>query len=50
MTVLLVEQNANLALRISHRAYVLTNGEITLSGSSIDLLNNQEIKKAYLGH
>jgi branched-chain amino acid transport system ATP-binding protein len=49
MTVLLVEQNANLALKISHRAYVLTNGEITLQGPSAELLSNPEIKKAYLG-
>ena len=50
MTVLLVEQNAYLALKISHRAYVLTNGEITLQGPSSELLSNPEIKKAYLGH
>lgn len=50
MTILLVEQNANLALKISHRAYVLTNGEITLQGKSSDLLSNPEIKKAYLGN
>jgi branched-chain amino acid transport system ATP-binding protein len=49
MTILLVEQNANLALKISHRAYVLTNGEITLQGKSSELLSNPEIKKAYLG-
>lgn len=49
MTILLVEQNAYLALNISNRAYVLTNGEISLQGSAKDLLNNQEIKKAYLG-
>lgn len=49
MTVLLVEQNANLALKTSHRAYVLTNGEITLQGASSELLSNPEIKKAYLG-
>jgi branched-chain amino acid transport system ATP-binding protein len=49
MTILLVEQNANLALKVSHRAYVLTNGEITLQGPSADLLSNPEIKKAYLG-
>lgn len=49
MTILLVEQNANLALKISHRAYVLTNGEITLQGLSSELLSNPEIKKAYLG-
>jgi branched-chain amino acid transport system ATP-binding protein len=50
MTILLVEQNAYLALKISHRAYVLTNGEISLQGSAHELLNNSEIKKAYLGH
>ena len=50
MTVLLVEQNAYLALSISHRAYVLTNGEITLQGPSSELLSNPEIKKAYLGY
>jgi branched-chain amino acid transport system ATP-binding protein len=49
MTILLVEQNANLALKVSHRAYVLTNGEITLQGKSSELLSNPEIKKAYLG-
>jgi branched-chain amino acid transport system ATP-binding protein len=49
MTILLVEQNANLALKVSHRAYVLTNGEITLQGPSAELLSNPEIKKAYLG-
>lgn len=49
MTILLVEQNANLALKVSHRAYVLTNGEITLQGLSAELLSNPEIKKAYLG-
>ena len=50
MTILLVEQNANLALKVSHRAYVLTNGEITLQGKSSELLSNPEIKKAYLGN
>lgn len=50
MSILLVEQNAFLALRVSKRAYVLTNGEITLEGASADLLNNEEVKKAYLGH
>jgi len=50
MSVLLVEQNAYLALSISHRAYVLTNGEITLQGPSSELLSNPEIKKAYLGY
>lgn len=50
MSILLVEQNAYLALNISHRAYVLTNGEITLQGPAHELLSNPEIKKAYLGH
>lgn len=50
MTILLVEQNAFIALSISNRAYVLTNGEISLQGNARDLLNNDEIKKAYLGH
>lgn len=50
MSILLVEQNAYLALNVSHRAYVLTNGEISLQGNAQDLLNNPEIKKAYLGY
>lgn len=50
MTILLVEQNAYLALSVSHRAYVLTNGEISLQGQAKDLLANEDIKKAYLGH
>ncbi len=50
MSILLVEQNANLALRISNRGYVLTNGEISLQGASADLLSNESVKKAYLGH
>lgn len=48
-TILLVEQNATLALEHSHRAYVLASGEISLQGTSSDLLSNPEIKKAYLG-
>lgn len=50
MSILLVEQNAFLALSISSRAYVLTNGEITLQGNPQELLSNPEIKKAYLGY
>ncbi len=50
MSILLVEQNAYLALNISNRAYVLKNGEIALQGLSSELLSNPEIKKAYLGH
>ena len=49
MTVLLVEQNAKMALSISHRAYVLEIGTIALEGSAQDLMNNERIKKAYLG-
>lgn len=48
-TVLLVEQNAKKALSISDRAYVLETGNIVLSGNADDLLNNDSIKKAYLG-
>ena len=48
-TVLLVEQNANRALQIAHRAYVLETGEIVLSGEGKDLLRNEQVKKAYLG-
>ena len=48
-TVLLVEQNAKKALSIAHRAYVLETGRITLSGNACDLLNDEAVKKAYLG-
>ena len=48
-TVLLVELNANRALQIAHRAYVLETGEIVLSGEGKDLLSNEQVKKAYLG-
>lgn len=48
-TVLLVEQNAKKALSISDRAYVLETGKIVLEGMAEDLLNNDSIKKAYLG-
>lgn len=49
MTILLVEQNANQALKIAHRAYVLETGRITLQGSGQDLLTNDEVRKSYLG-
>lgn len=49
MTVLIVEQKAYLTLRMVHRAYVLTNGRISLSGTGEQLLENQEVKHAYLG-
>lgn len=48
-TILLVEQNAKKALSIADRAYVLETGSISLSGNAQDLLNNEEVKKAYLG-
>lgn len=49
MTIFLVEQNANMALKMAHRAYVMENGVVTLEGRAADLLNNNEVKKAYLG-
>jgi branched-chain amino acid transport system ATP-binding protein len=49
ITILLVEQNANLALEISHRGYVLETGRITLADSSDALRMNPEVKRAYLG-
>jgi branched-chain amino acid transport system ATP-binding protein len=49
MTILLVEQNANLALHLAHRGYVLDTGEIAAAGSSAELLGNPEVKRAYLG-
>ncbi|MFN8791825.1 MAG: ABC transporter ATP-binding protein [Bdellovibrionales bacterium] len=48
-TILLVEQNAKQALRVSHRAYVLETGEIPKSGTGKELLENDEIRKSYLG-
>lgn len=48
-TIFLVEQNANQALQIADRGYVLENGKITLSGSAENLLTNEEVQKAYLG-
>ncbi len=52
MTVLLVEQNANQALRVAHRGYVLQHGEITLAGTGAELLASPEVRAAYLegGH
>lgn len=48
-TVLLIEQNASMALTIADRGYVLVNGEILMTGSGRDLLQNDEVKRAYLG-
>ena len=49
MTVFLVEQNANQALRVANRGYVMETGRVTLSGPSEELLANPEVRKAYLG-
>jgi branched-chain amino acid transport system ATP-binding protein len=49
ITILLVEQNANLALSIADRGYVLETGEIKLTGTGKDLLANEAVRKAYLG-
>ena len=48
-TIFLVEQNANLALKVAHRGYVMENGRITLSDSAENLFANEAVKKAYLG-
>ena len=49
VTILLVEQNANMALSISDRAYVLETGSIVMSGDAKELMGNDDIRKAYLG-
>ena len=49
MTILLVEQNAKLALNLAHRGYVLDTGNLVAEGTSEELLDNPEVKKAYLG-
>ena len=49
VSVLLVEQNSRMALRISHRAYALVTGEVGLSGRSSDLRDDERVKKLYLG-
>jgi len=48
-TIFMVEQNANLALQIAHRGYVLQNGHIVLDGPARDLLNSRDVQDAYLG-
>jgi branched-chain amino acid transport system ATP-binding protein len=48
-TILLIEQNANMALSVSHRAYVLETGNISMTGNARDLANDPRVKKAYLG-
>jgi branched-chain amino acid transport system ATP-binding protein len=49
ITVLLVEQNAFIALETAHRAYVIENGRVCLEGKANDLMNNEQVKNAYLG-
>lgn len=49
VTILLIEQNANMALKTAHTGYVLETGRITMSGSGKELLTNESIKAAYLG-
>jgi branched-chain amino acid transport system ATP-binding protein len=49
LTVLIVEQNANLALRLAHRGYVLVNGRIAMEGTGAELLARPEVRDAYLG-
>lgn len=49
VTILLIEQNANMALQIANTAYVLETGCITLSGTGAELLANEAVKEAYLG-
>ncbi len=48
-TILLVEQNANLALQVAHRGYVLENGRITLAAGAADLVADERVRQAYLG-
>jgi branched-chain amino acid transport system ATP-binding protein len=48
-TILLVEQNANMALHVAHRGYVLETGRIVLQGTAKSLMNNEQVKKSYLG-
>ena len=49
ITVLLIEQNANMALKIADQAYVMQTGTITMSGTGRELAENEEVKAAYLG-
>ena len=49
VTILLIEQNANIALKIADTAYVMETGKITIQGNGKDLLTNEDVKKAYLG-
>ena len=48
-TIFMVEQNANMALQVAHRAYVLQTGQVVLSGDAAELRQNPMIREAYLG-
>jgi branched-chain amino acid transport system ATP-binding protein len=48
-TILLVEQNASMALQVANHAYVMETGSIVLSGTGAELMQSEEVKKAYLG-
>ena len=50
VTILVVEQNAQLALELADRAYVIETGRIVMSGNAKDIANNEEIRKSYLGY
>jgi branched-chain amino acid transport system ATP-binding protein len=49
VAIVLVEQNAKMALKVAKRGYVMTTGEIVLNGDTNDLVKNEEVRKAYLG-
>ena len=49
VTILLIEQNAKLALEVSDRGYVMESGEVTLSGNAKELLSDPKVRAAYLG-
>jgi len=49
VTILLIEQNANVSLKIAHKAYVMETGLITIEGTGKELLTNEDVKRAYLG-
>jgi len=49
VTVILVEQNSRMALQLSSRAYVLETGRVALDGRSSDLINNDDVRRLYLG-
>jgi len=48
-TILLIEQNAQIALQVANRGYVMETGQISLEGKTVDLMQNDHVRKAYLG-